>query len=195
MVRLLPEPCVCQTRPRRQPRGLSSLQRTLHQFVGAAELLPASHLLDALPLLGVEDDEVAQDVEQVGPVAEAVDAALQLVVAVHMAVRIRAAPRLPVVKLHAGHAVAQGDLVHAHAEDVRVIELRRFAEVAPALPRAFGPVHMPVAGRGLGLDVHQRDAVDEEQHIGADAMVAAIHPELIRGEEIVVRRDRHSRSA
>jgi hypothetical protein len=33
---------------------------------------------------------------------------------------------------------------------------------------------MPVAGRGLGLDVHQRDAIDEEQHIRADAVVSAI---------------------
>ena len=96
-------------------------QRTLHQFVGTAELLPPGDLLDALPLVRVEDDEVAQDVEQVGPVAEAVDAALQFVVAIHMAMRVGAAPGLPVVKLHAGHAVAQGDLIHADAEDVRVI--------------------------------------------------------------------------
>ena len=45
---------------------------------------------------------------------------------------------------------------------------------------------MPVAGGGLGLDVYQWDAVDEEQHIRADTMIAAIDPELVGRKKIVV---------
>ncbi len=79
MVRDLPEPCVCQMMPLRS-RGVLSFQQALHRQLHGAELLVASDDLDDLAfVVGREQGESADDVEQVVPVQHPGDKALLVV--------------------------------------------------------------------------------------------------------------------
>ena len=102
MVRLLPEPWVCQTTPMRRSPGsppgrrpasyrpfvllprrfgleLRGAQRLLHRHVDGVELVIAGHLLDERAAAVVlEDDEVADQVEEPALLEHALDHHLQL---------------------------------------------------------------------------------------------------------------------
>src|SRR5450756_1361218 len=85
--------------------GVGQGKGSLHELVCGAELLIPGHLLDQLALLGLENNKVADDVQEIAPVKQSVDRTLHLVEGGDMRMRSRVTPLLPELERSAGNAV------------------------------------------------------------------------------------------
>ena len=72
IVRLLPEPCVCQTMPPRA-LGLFAVLIRPHRLVHGDELPVAGQLADGPAAFDLEDDEIPDDVEEISSFEEPVE--------------------------------------------------------------------------------------------------------------------------
>ena len=185
-------------------------QHALHDAVGPIVLLIAADDLEpALLLVRGKEREVGEDVEQhVGPqqrrhaalqfgeTAACIPGTPQRNVVLHRTfcgvpgtylptTRLFLPPRPPQLHRHVDRPVAQVFALGRHAEDIAGEEFRHEALVVVVhLERAVHPTDR-VAHRRLGLDEHQREAVDQQDEIGA-ALGRPGAEDVLRGDDILV---------
>ena len=211
MVRLLPEPWVCQTTPIRRSPGwppcrlpisyrparlgdqLQLLpqrrraQRLLHRSLHRVELVIPRHLLGQLTAAVVlEHDEVPDQRQEPLPLAYPLDHHLQLG-------QMRVGQRLAVYRPPRLEPLAPGgERAHARVDSVRSDERGVEGEQV----RELGPVGLdllpgrPDRGllvrRVLELDQAERKAVDEQHDVRAPLVLSVDDGELVDRQPVVV---------
>ena len=172
----------------------SGAQRLFHRHVDRMELVVAGHLLDELAAARVlEDDEVAQQVEEAPLLEHTLQHDLQLG---HVRRRVLApgdrAPGLEPLLARAERADAR---LHAVGGDQRRVgrEQRRDLRLVGLKLLEGRPDRRVLVGGVLQLDHRQRQPVDEQHHVRPARVLPFRHGELVDGQPVVVVRRRRSR--
>ena len=170
-----------------------------HRLVDGDELLVAGQLADGAAVLDLEDDEVADDVEEVARLQEPVEQDV---------LRRRRAPELLAELLHAegirllpfeeeplrrADGAVDGAFPAGADEDLRRLEQLRRPLVLPARVGFLVAVELldrfglpgVADGRALALDDRQRQAVDEGDDVGDDVLLRPVDPVLPGDDPLV----------
>ena len=163
----------------------STGQHALDDLVGALVLLVAADDLETpAPVVGGEEGEVGQDVEDDVRTQQRFDLLAYIGQRCGHGLLVEP-PRPPLVHRRADGAVAHLLAFGGHAEYVAGEEFGHEAFVVVVdLERAVHPTD-GVAHRRLGLDQHQGKAVDQQHHIGA-AFGGPGAEGVLGGEDILV---------
>ena len=181
-------------------RGLA-FEQALHRELHGAELLVTPDDLDDLALVvGGEQREGADDVEQIVAVEHAGDQALLVVRAAAAVIQIiqgtreRVRPAIEMLFVMGGDGAEFRFLPAGRDDELVVIEQRRAAlalgaalfAVAQQLVDGFGDGLLDL--RRLAFDDHDRQAVQEQHDVRDDVMLGAedAHLELADGNEAIV---------
>ena len=153
IVSVLPEPCVCQTSPRR----LSGSSARSSDALDGADLVLAEDDLLELVVPGEEDDPAAQELQEPLPREEP----LHLLLEVARLLVLPVEDRLPVQAPRRG--VEEADQVRDVEDLGEGHQLRRLLVVAPDL--LHRDLHPVLLRRRLRLDHRHGDAVDQEDDV------------------------------
>ena len=169
-----------------QRRGAQGFR---HRRLHGVELVVAGHLLDQRAAAVVlEHDEVAEQRQQAARFADALDQYLQLrQVRVGQRLTRDRAPRLEPLPPGGQGADAGVESVRHHERGVEGEQRRDFRLVGLQLPPG-GPDGGVFVGRVLQFDDRQRQAVDEQHHVGAALAPVFDHGELVDCQPVVVGR-------
>jgi hypothetical protein len=157
-------------------RAQAAVYHALHRL----RLVLAEDVLVQLLVLLREEDVVLQQRQDVPAVAEALDLRLQVPLLLVLPVEDVAADQVP------GDAVGKADRLGGGEDHLRHEQLRRLSVVAADLIDAQRDGL--VLGRVLALDHQHGDAVDEEDHVLAGAVLAVVAGKLLGNFEDVILR-------
>jgi hypothetical protein len=200
---LFPEPCVCQTTPALREPGCTSLppggalignlfrcrsrgdQRHPHRLAHGVELVVAGDLLDGVAVVLLKEDEVAQVIEEQFAVEEAFDHLLQLVFEQRLVVLVaQGAPGEKALLVGGQRAQARRQAIGDHQRLVADEEVGDFVLVGLQLVVGLPDVGVDIGGV-LQLDHRDRQAVDEDDDIGAAQLLAPLDGELVDDQKLV----------
>ena len=135
-------------------------------------------------IAGDEDDEVPEEIEQIGVIEEPVERGLHLIEGIDF-MRPRVAPLQPELHPPPRHAIHHPRFIHPDAVEIGVEELIDLLRIHAELYGTLPPIRLGPAGR-LGLNHHDRDAIEEQHDVRAPVR-AAFDGEFVRHRPIVVR--------
>ena len=170
-----------------------------HRLVDGDELLVAGQLADGAAVLDLEDDEVADDVEEIARLEEPVEQdvlrrrhAPELLAELYRAQGIRLLP-FEKEPIRRADGAVDGALPAGADEDLRRLEQLRRPLVLPARAGLLVAVELldrfglpgVADGRALALDDRQRQAVDEGDDVGDDVLLRPEDPVLPGDDPLV----------
>ncbi len=173
--------------PVRLRRGRARAQRLLNGCVDRVILVVPRHLLDQHAVAGVlEDDEIADQVEEARRIEDPLDHHLEL--AEVLVVQRRAADRPPRHEALAVRGQAADACVNPVGDDQRLVEGEQGLDLLlVGLELVEGrPDGGLLVRRVLQLHHRQRQAVHEEHHVRAALVAPLHHGELVHRQPVVV---------
>jgi hypothetical protein len=165
--------------------GLRGRDGGLHGAPDRVELVIAGELLHDAVVVGLVDDEVAQEIEE-APLLE--DPAQHHLELGHRGRRelftLDGAPRRVALAVRGDRADARVDAVGDQQERVEHEERRQLVLVGLQLVEGR-PDRGLFVGRVLQLDERERQPIDEDDHVGPARVALLLHRELVHDEPVV----------